>query len=109
MKIVGAPFTVTDWNAIPPSEHPGESGIARWRTLEVGETRVRLVEYSAGYRADHWCSRGHVILILEGELRVEIQGGPTHSLTKGMSYVVSDDLAPHRSSTVPGAKLFIVD
>jgi len=109
MKIQAVPFQTTDWSRIPPTEHPGETGMALWRTLEIGNLRVRMVEYSPGYRADHWCSRGHVLLVLEGELVTELQDGRQFTLTPGTSYEVADDTAPHRSHTEPGARLFIVD
>jgi quercetin dioxygenase-like cupin family protein len=109
MKIQNVPFCTTDWSAVPPTEHPGESGIAWWRTLETGNIRVRMVEYSPGYLADHWCSRGHVLLVLEGELTTELQDGESHVLRPGQSYQVEDGGIPHRSRTAAGAKLFIVD
>jgi hypothetical protein len=83
--------------------------MAYWRTLEIGNIRVRMVEYSPGYFADHWCSRGHVLLVLEGELFTELKDGRTFKLTPGISYQVADGLEPHRSHTETGAKLFIVD
>jgi quercetin dioxygenase-like cupin family protein len=104
------PFTVTDWSRVAATEHPGERGKAIWRTLSVGDLRVRMVEYSAGYVADHWCERGHVLLVLEGELETELKDGRRFRLTPGMSYQVSDHGdAAHRSSTTTGAKLFVVD
>jgi len=103
------PFETTDWSRVAPTEHPGETGAAFWRTRNFGYIRVRMVEYTPGYLADHWCSKGHVILCLEGELHVEVQGGGTHILTPGMSYQVADGAEPHRSFTRSGAKLFIVD
>jgi quercetin dioxygenase-like cupin family protein len=109
MKIQDVPFCTTDWSSIAATEHPGESGKAFWRTLETGNIRVRMVEYSPGYLADHWCSRGHVLLVLEGELVTEIQGGQSVTLRPGQSYQVADGAAPHRSRTAAGAKLFIVD
>lgn len=109
MKIEGVPFGVTDWSTVPETIHPGTSGVAHWRTVEAGNVRIRMVTYSAGYVADHWCSRGHVILVLDGVLRTELVDGSVHTLTPGMSYRVSDDVAPHRSSTETGARLFIVD
>jgi len=109
MKIEGVPFGVTAWASVPETTHPGASGVARWRTVQAGNVRVRLVSYSPGYVADHWCSRGHILFVLEGTLLTEIQGGVTHTLTAGMSYQVSDDVDPHRSSTETGARLFIVD
>lgn len=109
MKIEGVPFGVTDWSRIPETTHPGVSGIATWRTIQAGNVRVRMVSYSPGYLADHWCSRGHILYVLDGELVTEIQGGAVYTLTAGMSYQVSDDVAPHRSSTQTGARLFIVD
>ncbi len=109
MKIENVPFCFTDWSRIAPTEHPGETGMALWRTLDVGNIRVRMVDYSPGYLADHWCNRGHVLLVLEGELQTELKDGRVITLTRGTSYQVSDDVAPHRSRTANGAKLFIVD
>jgi len=110
MKIPELPFTVTDWANIPATEHAGESGKAIWRTFTVGDLRVRLVEYTPGYLADHWCDRGHVLYVLEGELDTELRDGRMFKLTAGMSYQVSDHGdASHRSSTRTGARLFIVD
>ncbi|MDP2976586.1 MAG: DHCW motif cupin fold protein [Anaerolineales bacterium] len=109
MKIQDVPFCFTDWNQIGATEHIGETGVALWRTLEIGNIRVRMVEYSPGYLADHWCSRGHVLLVLEGELITELKDGRQFILTPGTSYQVAEDVAPHRSRTERGAKLFIVD
>ncbi|MCW8084025.1 DHCW motif cupin fold protein [Sabulicella glaciei] len=110
MIIPALPFTVTDWSKVPETKHPGETGFALWRTFTVGDLRVRLVEYSPGYLADHWCDRGHVLYVLDGELTSELQDGRTFKLTAGMSYQVSNHGdAAHRSSTEVGAKLFIVD
>src|SRR5690348_3904780 len=110
MKLPPLPFTVTDWNSVPATRHPGERGEALWRTLQVGELRVRMVEYSPGYLADHWCDRGHVLYVLKGELDSELRDGRKFKLMPGMSYQVSDfGDAAHRSSTSVGATLFIVD
>jgi quercetin dioxygenase-like cupin family protein len=109
MQIESVPFTTTDWASLPETTHAGETGVATWRTVEMGNIRVRVVRYSPGYRADHWCSRGHVLLVLEGELTTELQDGSTHVLRAGMSYEVASDVAPHRSRTEQGATLFIVD
>jgi hypothetical protein len=110
MKIPTLPFTVTDWSQVPATTHPGETGQALWRTLNIGDLRVRMVEYSPGYLADHWCDRGHVLFVVEGELDTELRDGRSFKLLPGMSYQVSDSGdASHRSSTKTGAKLFIVD
>ena len=110
MKIPQTPFTHSDWSTVAETYHPGETGHATWRTLNFGDLRVRMVEYSAGYLADHWCDRGHVLLVLEGVLICELKDGREYVLTAGMSYQVSDfGDAPHRSRTELGAKLFIVD
>jgi hypothetical protein len=103
------PFGVTDWSTIDSTEHPGESGVALWRTCQFGTVRVRLVEYSPNYRADHWCEKGHVLLCLSGELETELADGRRFHLRPGMSYQVADHAAPHRSSSRGGARLFIVD
>jgi hypothetical protein len=110
MKIPATPFTVTDWSKHPVTQHLGERGQALWKTMNIGDIRIRHVEYSAGYLADHWCDRGHILYVLEGEIISELRDGRSFTLTAGMSYQVSDhgDDA-HRSFSPKGAKLFIVD
>ena len=109
MQMSSIPFGTTDWSAIPRTEHKGDTGIAYWRTQQFGSIRVRQVEYTPGYLADHWCVKGHILLCMEGELHTELADGRTFDLKPGMSYQVADNAEPHRSSTAVGAKLFIVD
>lgn len=109
MEINDVTFGTTKWSDVPRTEHKGDTGLAYWQTQQFGDIRVRMVEYSAGYLADHWCSKGHILLCLEGELHTELEDGREFSLTAGMSYQVADNAEPHRSSTKLGAKLFIVD
>ncbi len=109
MNMHDIPFGTTDWSAVEQTEHAGETGQAFWRTRQFGTIRVRMVEYSAGYRADHWCQKGHILLCLQGELHTELQDGRVFKLSAGMSYQVADDAEPHRSYTTKSAKLFIVD
>ena len=109
MNIQGVPFNTIDWSLIPCVTHPGITGEAYWRTYEMGNLRVRMVEYTPGYMADHWCSKGHVLLVLDGELLTELKDGTTAIMKPGCSYQVGDDIAPHRSRTDTGALLFIVD
>ncbi len=109
MNISDIPFGVTDWSQIQPTEHAGETGTAYWRTCQFGGLRVRMVEYTAGYLADHWCKKGHILLCLEGELHTELDDGRRFVITPGMSYQVADGAEAHRSSTSTGARLFIVD
>ncbi|MEW5772335.1 MAG: DHCW motif cupin fold protein [Thermodesulfobacteriota bacterium] len=109
MEMRDIPFGVTDWASVEPTEHPGVTGKALWRTRQFGPIRVRMVEYTPGYLADHWCSKGHILLCLQGELVTELEDGRTFTLTPGMSYQVADNAEPHRSKTEGGATLFIVD
>ena len=109
MLMSNIPFGISDWANIEPTEHKGDSGMAYWRTQAFGNIRVRMVDYTRGYVADHWCSKGHVLLCIEGELHTELEDGRKFVLTAGMSYQVADNAEPHRSSTAVGAKLFIVD
>lgn len=109
MRMDAIAFGTTDWAAVEPTRHAGLSGHAIWRTREFGGIRVRMVEYSAGYVADHWCSKGHILLCIEGELTTELEDGRTFVLKPGVSYQVADGAEPHRSFTHRGARLFIVD
>ena len=109
MDMSAIPFGTTDWSQIPRTEHQGQTGTAHWLTQQFGTIRVRMVEYTPGYLADHWCSKGHILLCLDGELHTELQDGRRFTLRPGMSYQVADHAEPHRSSTETGAKLFIVD
>jgi len=109
LKMSAIPFGTTDWSQIERTEHAGETGRAFWRTRQFGDIRVRMVEYTPGYLANHWCVKGHVLLCTEGELHTELADGRTFTLKPGMSYQVADNAEPHRSSTATGATLFIVD
>jgi hypothetical protein len=109
MRMDRIPFGTTEWEQIPAIEHPGHSGVALWRTCHFGELRVRMVEYTAGYVADHWCTKGHVLLVLEGELVTELDNGQVFTLPAGTSYQVADHHEAHRSQAPAGAKLFILD
>lgn len=109
MQMSAIPFVTTDWSLIDRTEHKGEQGSAFWRTQHFGDIRVRMVEYTPGYVSDHWCSKGHVLLCLEGELQTELEDGRRYTLKPGMSYQVADNAEAHRSHTAVGAKLFIVD
>lgn len=109
MHIQDLPFGITDWANVEATEHPGETGVALWRTRQFQDLRVRMVDYSPGYRADHWCHKGHILLCLAGELHTDLEDGRTFVLRPGMSYQVADGAEAHRSSTSTGARLFIVD
>lgn len=109
MQMQGIPFEVVDWMTVPAEEHAGDTGKAYWHTRQFGAIRVRMVEYSPGYLADHWCRKGHVLLVLEGELRTELDDGRVFTLHPGQSYQVADEMEAHRSSTETGTRLFIVD
>jgi quercetin dioxygenase-like cupin family protein len=107
--MTGIPFGTTDWSQVERTEHQGETGLAFWRTQHFGSIRVRMVEYMPGYRANHWCVKGHILLCIEGELNTELEDGRAFTLCAGMSYQVADSAEPHRSFTEVGATLFIVD
>lgn len=109
MKPTEIPFQTIDWSVIPKIIHPGEKGSATWQTLQFNGLRIRIVEYSSGYLADHWCRKGHIVHCLEGEFISEMESGESFTLSKGMSYVVSDELSSHRSVSESGVKLLIID
>lgn len=103
------PFQTINWESIPKEEHIGETGTSYWQTLQFEGLRIRIVEYTKGYMADHWCQKGHIVHCLEGEFVSELSNGELFTLSKGMSYVVSDDLSSHRSISKEGVKLLIID
>lgn len=102
-------FQAIDWTQVEKTEHTGETGTSFWQTLQLEGLRMRIVEYSAGYLADHWCKKGHIVHCLEGEFVSELETGETFTLSKGMTYIVSDNLSSHRSISKTGVKLLIVD
>ena len=109
MNKLHIPFQLTDWANIPVTEHPGESGIAYWQSVQFGDLRIRIVAYSAGYRSDHWCDKGHIIYCIDGEMTTRLTDGSEHTLRAGMTYQVSDNLSRHSTYSTTGVKLFIID
>jgi quercetin dioxygenase-like cupin family protein len=103
------PFQTIDWTSIEKVEFKGETGAALWQSVQFGGLRIRLVEYSNGYLADHWCQKGHIVHCLEGEFITELSTGEKVKLKKGETYVVSDELSSHRSVSENGVRLLIVD
>ncbi|MFH2047977.1 MAG: DHCW motif cupin fold protein [bacterium] len=109
MELKDIPFGVYHLGGIDPEIHPGASGRASWKTVKQGNVRIRIVEYSPGYLADHWCEKGHAVFVLDGSFTSELKDGRKYELTKGMCYLVADHAEAHRSSTQTGVKLLIVD
>lgn len=109
MKDKNIPFQTINWSEVAKTRYEGKSGFAYWQTLQFEDLRIRIVEYSENYFADHWCEKGHIVYCLEGEVINELKDGTQSILTAGMSYVVSDDLSSHRSITKSGVKLMIID
>lgn len=110
MKIKNIPFTVTDWEKIPAVEYPGETGTSFWHIFQSQDLRVRIVEYSPDFKSDHFCPRGHVLLVLDGELFIRLKDGQESRLTHGMSFQAGDDEEnPHLAYSKTGARVFIVD
>lgn len=103
------PYQNITWSTIPKTEHTGTTGTSFWQTIQKDGLRIRIVEYTAGYLADHWCKKGHIVHCLEGAFVSELENGESFTLTAGMSYLVSDEMSSHRSSSEHGAKLLIVD
>ena len=109
MKILSFSFQTLNWSSISKDEHKGETGIAIWQVFMMGDIRIRKVEYSPGYKADHWCSKGHIILCMQGEMDTELEDGRIMNLSEGMTYVAGDNCEAHKTSSINGCKLFIVD
>lgn len=103
------PFQTIDWSSVPKIEYTGETGISYWQTRQFDGLRVRIVQYSAGYLADHWCSKGHIVYCLEGEFITELNSSEKIKLSQGETYIVSDELSSHRSYSEHGTKLLIID
>jgi hypothetical protein len=102
-------YLAIDWDSVAKEEHKGETGTSFWGTVQLPGLRIRIVDYSPDYLADHWCQKGHIVHCLEGEFENEQESGERTVMTKGMTYVVSDGASSHRSRTERGATLLIVD
>jgi hypothetical protein len=102
-------FQTTDWTTAEWTTRPGETGSASQQTVQYGNLRIRKVKYSAGYKANHWCTKGHLLFLIAGDLRSELSDGRTFDLKPGMSYQVSNGVSAHRSTSINGAELVIID
>ena len=102
-------FQAINWDSIDTTEHKGETGTFLRKVLQFEGLRIRIVEYSKGYLAHHWCKKGRFVHCLEGEFISELENGGFYRLSKGMSYIVSDNLSSHRSFSRDGVKLLIID
>jgi quercetin dioxygenase-like cupin family protein len=103
------PFEIIDWAKVEKTEYKGKTGTSFWQVLQYNGLRIRMVEYSKGYFANHWCQKGHIVHCLEGEFISELETGERDTISKGMMYVVSDGASSHRSTSENGVKLLIID
>ncbi len=108
-ELENIPFQMINWDLVPEERHEGQDGYAIWKTIQFKELRIRMVKYSAGYLANHWCHKGHILHCLKGEMVSELETGEKSVMKTGMTYVVSDDLSSHRSYTKDGVELLIID
>jgi hypothetical protein len=110
MKLENLAIGAVDWRRLPAVAHAGETGTATARTHDLGGVQLRVVQYGAGYRADHWCAKGHVVHVLAGDLVIEHDDGRRFALSAGMTWHAPDDTGPpHRVLCEHGATVFIVD
>jgi hypothetical protein len=107
--LAGVPFQAIAWDALAATSHPGEAGTATMREVEVGPLRLRCIDYSAGYRSDHYCELGHVAFVVEGEIEILMHGRAPSRLVAGASFAVGSHMEPHSVVSPRGAKLFVVD
>ncbi len=109
MRIEQVPFTVIEWERVPVTEVPGKSGTAQMRTVIDDTLCVRMVDFTPGYTADHWCAKGHIAFVIAGSLKVVVADGRSFDLGAGSSFHVGDQAGRHRVSSDTGAKVYIVD
>jgi len=84
------PFQTIDWAKIPKTEHKGKTRIAHWQTIEFSGLRIRIVEYSPGYMADHWCEKGHIVHCLEGQVVNEQKNRDRSIIENGVKLMIID-------------------
>lgn len=109
MKLADFQTGMTDWAGVPVTEHPGAQGVARVRAVTLGEVQLRRIVYSAGYLADHWCSKGHIVVVLEGELTMEHRDGAAVRLGSESVYYTADEAGAHRARSQEGATVLVLD
>ncbi len=109
MSTQNIPFQTIDWSMVPITEQKGERGVAYSKTTQFQGLQIRIVEYSGGYAADHWCDKGHIVYCLEGELIIELKDDINYKLTEGMMFVISDELSSHRLVSETKVKVLIID
>jgi hypothetical protein len=103
------PLEATDWGSVEEERQPGATGHAISKTRSYADVRVRFIEYTPGYLADHWCSKAHVIYCIAGEISIELDNGHRLNVRKGMSLATEQDGTRHRLSSDIGAVIFVVD
>lgn len=103
-------FQTTDWQNLPATQHVGETGFVLMKTVWLDHIKIRQIKYSANYKADHWCSKGHIIYCLNGEYELHLKDGSIHKFSQGMGYQTFDNAEnPHMAVSKNGCLLFVVD
>ena len=110
MKIIDCGSLSTDWSSLVSESVEGLSGNSRSKSIKYGNIRMRTMEYSPGFEADHWCPRGHIIFVLEGEITIKLKDETEQKISKGMSFICGDnETNPHMVYSKKGAFVIIID
>ncbi len=109
MDILNIENVAINWEEIQSEKIEGESGFVISKTKEIGAMRIRHQTFSENFKADSWCEKGHILLVLNGVLIIEFKDGSSVDVTKGNSYVLGDNVQAHKAITLSETEVFIVD
>jgi quercetin dioxygenase-like cupin family protein len=110
VKLENFPVGTIDWPKVPAVVQAGETGIATSRTVNLSDVTLRLVEYSAGYKADHWCTKGHILYVVSGNVVIEYDNEKRTNLSSGMSWHAPEGASTaHLLRCERAATVFIID
>ena len=101
--------TLFNWENIVAEKCNGANGYAIIKTQILGTIKIRHVEYSSNYLADHWCNKGHIVFVICGQLIIEHNDNTELIINSGSTYVVGDNSNAHKAKSTDGATVLIVD
>jgi hypothetical protein len=95
-------FDALEWQ----SPLPG----ARFKAYRSGGKQIRLVVFTSDFIEPHWCEKGHIGLILEGNLEVDFKGNVViYQKAEGIFISPGPECAHKARSLTPVVRLVLVE
>ena len=95
-------FDSIEWQEVMPG--------ARFKIFSDGKKQMRLLEFTSEFVEPHWCKKGHIGFVLNGELEIYFAGKIVNYIQGSGIFIPPGTLTKHKARPItPSVQLFLVE